>query len=279
MTWVKLDDQFPTDPKIVGLPPTAVTLYVFGLCYSSANLTDGYVPDAVIATWGVNKWRAAADVLCAPPRSRVGQGSDEVETRSLWSRLDHGYQIHNYLLHQRSAAEVKKLRETRATAGSKGGKAKASRSTLGKQTPSKVLGEALAETEAETEPSSSPPVTDTRRSADLPNPEDEDFVERTLTATFDLMAEQTLDRVRAEGQTVHNAAGWKRKAAANFAETHLEAALHYLGNRTAGRYYDLHVELAEQLDPRCGPADGGAKRAEQQRLATLHQLHPDQGAA
>lgn len=107
----------------------------------------------------------------------------------------------------------------------------------------------------------------------------EQFIERTLTATFELMAEQTLAIHQAEGHTVHNRTGWLRTTTTNLAEQHRTQALHEIEGRTTGRYYPLHVELAEALDPRCGPEDGGRARAEARRAETLTRLTADQGAA
>lgn len=267
MTWIKLDDSFPDNPKIVEAPPGAVTLYIFGLCYASRHLTDGHLTRSAVAKFGVHKWGRSADVLV---------------TLGLWEQTDNGWRIHDYLDYQRSAEEVRKLSEKRASAGRKGG-AKAKQ--VAKQTGSNVSSKQQAEAEAEAEPSSSPPtgtsVTEPNGAASGGEEETrEQFIKRTLHDCYELMAEQTLDRIRAEGQTIHNPTAWKRATAANLATEHHEAALHHLGNRTTGTYYDLHVELAEQLDPRCGPADGGAHRAAMRRDETrARTLAASQGAA
>lgn len=137
------------------------------------------------------------------------------------------------------------------------------------------------ESETENRPSSSPPVTSPAQRPEKVNPEDDrdGFVEQTLTATWEFMASQTLDRVKAEGQAIRNPTAWARTAAANFAEQYRDRAIDLIGSRSSGTYYDLHVEIAEALDDRCGPPDGGAARAEARRQATLAYLHPDQGAA
>ena len=45
MTWIKLDDGFPNNPKIVGLSDHSFRLYIAGLCYSGKYLTDGFIPE------------------------------------------------------------------------------------------------------------------------------------------------------------------------------------------------------------------------------------------
>ena len=44
MPWTRLDDQFHTNPKVTGLPDPAFRMYVNGLVWSVANLTDGRIP-------------------------------------------------------------------------------------------------------------------------------------------------------------------------------------------------------------------------------------------
>jgi hypothetical protein len=43
MTWIKLDDNFPDNPKIRGLSNEAFRLYIELLCYCGRLLTDGYI--------------------------------------------------------------------------------------------------------------------------------------------------------------------------------------------------------------------------------------------
>lgn len=109
MTWVKLDDQYPQHPRIVGLSDAAFRAHVTGLCYCSAFLTDGHIPRAVVA-----KPKAAAELVSA----------------GLWEPTDDGWMIPTYLDHQRSRAEAEALSLKRQTAGKKGGKAKAAAKQL-----------------------------------------------------------------------------------------------------------------------------------------------------
>lgn len=97
MTWLKLDDSFPDHPKIVGLPDRAFRLYVRGLCYSAHYLTDGWLPEDVVASWIVTRRGA----------SRVGSVALKcLEERTLWHRRPHGWRIHAYLKWNPSSTEV-----------------------------------------------------------------------------------------------------------------------------------------------------------------------------
>lgn len=44
MPWVKLDDHFPSHPKIARAGGDAAWLHVCALCYCGAHLTDGEIP-------------------------------------------------------------------------------------------------------------------------------------------------------------------------------------------------------------------------------------------
>lgn len=44
MAWVKLDDGFFRNPKVVSVGKDAKFLYVAALCYCGANITDGRIP-------------------------------------------------------------------------------------------------------------------------------------------------------------------------------------------------------------------------------------------
>lgn len=249
-SWIKLEDDFFTHPKAAGLSTTAVTIYLRAICYSSQHLTDGRVPLKVIASWGYARWRHSLDTL---------------STCSLVTMSDECMVIHDYLDYQRSAQEVRDIREKRASAGSKGGKAKAANS---KQTSSKLLDSALAE-QSRAEPPSVPPPTSPAPAA---NDEEE------LIRIWQYMAEHDLEVAQANGATIRNRAAWLIAAARNRAESHRTAALAELDARPAGIHYPRHIEIAEALDPAVGPPDGGAARAAARRAATLRALDGGEAA-
>lgn len=112
MAWVKLDEKFPDHPKVSAAGPLASWLYVCGVAYCNRMLTDGFIPAAQV--------RRLADV----------DNSDELAARlvtaGLWEETDDGFQIHDYLDYQPSRKHVEAIAQSRAEAGSKGGKQKSS---------------------------------------------------------------------------------------------------------------------------------------------------------
>ena len=90
MTWIKLDDGFPNNPKIVGLSDHSFRLYIAGLCYSGKYLTDGFIPEAIVTQFG---------------------DPTELLEKGLWEETFDGIQIGNYTEYQTPKAEVEKKRE------------------------------------------------------------------------------------------------------------------------------------------------------------------------
>ena len=106
MPWVKLDDNFPRHPKVLGLSDAGFRLYVTGLCYSAQYLTDGWVPQTAVMAG----------------RRTV----TELVTRGLWHEDPDGtgYTIHDYLTYQPSRDYVETLRQRRSDAGRKGARSR-----------------------------------------------------------------------------------------------------------------------------------------------------------
>ena len=97
MTWIKLDDGFPSNPKIVGLSNAGFRLYIEALCYSGRYLTDGQIPAPALA------------------RLQCVEASDELIEAGLWARAEDGIEILSYMEYQTSKTEVLIKREqTRA---------------------------------------------------------------------------------------------------------------------------------------------------------------------
>jgi hypothetical protein len=105
MPWFKVDDSFHAHPKVLATEPEALGLWVVAGAWSSAHLTDGFVPTHAL--------------------SRLLPGSDELArklvTAGLWRRTKGGYQFHDWSEYQPSANDVKTMREKRANAGRIGG--------------------------------------------------------------------------------------------------------------------------------------------------------------
>lgn len=160
-TYVRLHDGLTDHPKIVDVGGEAAWLYVSILCYTSRQLTDGLVPRRLVRrlTDLANPEALASALL------RVGLLHEGVHDcpRCPLGGPDN-YVVHDYLEHQRSAAEVAELRAKRSAAGQRGGKRsgetrraaanteaneEALASHLVKQTRSKTEAETETETERE----------------------------------------------------------------------------------------------------------------------------------
>lgn len=149
--FIKVHNGFPEHPKTVELSDKAFRHLVELWCFCSRNLNDGRLTNGQAAKYLTNKTRRE---LVA-----VGFINEDAD----------GIDMHDYLDHQQSAQEVSDLRERRAEAGSRGGKAKASRLAsargVAKQTPSKPVADTDTDTDTGEGASPSPATraeTDTR---------------------------------------------------------------------------------------------------------------------
>lgn len=110
MAWVRLEDDFALNPKIVALSDGAFRLYVVTLCYANRFLTDGYVPEPVLSQ------------LIRGATKRI---TKELLASGVWTVTRGGYRIHDYEQYQPLRADVLARRADRARAGRAGGLAKA----------------------------------------------------------------------------------------------------------------------------------------------------------
>ena len=80
MAWVRLHDGALTHPKVVGIfdPRRPFDLWMWGLSYSQAHLTDGFIP---------------ADAL---PRG-CAKAVQTLIKRGLWHTANGGHKIHDFL--------------------------------------------------------------------------------------------------------------------------------------------------------------------------------------
>jgi len=102
VSWVRVDDDMPDSPKIVPLSDAAFRAYVTSICYSSRNLTDGFIPGKKAREF-VGKTKVLLEL--------VG---------TLWEITDGGFNIHDYLIYNPTRAEVEGLKDVRSKAGAKG---------------------------------------------------------------------------------------------------------------------------------------------------------------
>jgi len=100
MPWSRIDDDFYDHPKIVAAGPCGIALFVCGLSYCNRYLTDGFIPAAQ-----VKRLIDVDDPL---------ELAEHLVSVGLFEPADGGYQIHDYLDYNPSAAETKRQREANA---------------------------------------------------------------------------------------------------------------------------------------------------------------------
>jgi hypothetical protein len=101
VVWVKLDDGFVRHPRMVAAGLHGRALFIAGLCYCGAHLTDGRIPKAAIPMLV-----AEAGVKAATWRTLIDVGS--------W--IDHGdhIEVHDFLVYNPSRDKVLGEREAGA---------------------------------------------------------------------------------------------------------------------------------------------------------------------
>jgi len=100
MPWVRIDDQYPENPKVVAAGHLAAWLDVCAMAYSNRVLTDGFIAKSMV-----------------PRLSSVPQPmkrAAELVAAGRWFEVDGGYEIHDYLKYQKSREQILKEREQTA---------------------------------------------------------------------------------------------------------------------------------------------------------------------
>ena len=135
-TYITLHDGMPEHPKVEALSDAAFRVLVDLWCWCSRNRTDGRVPAAV---WGKRApKRIQRELLNAPSGYHPCVEPDEA-----------GVRMHDYLEHQRSAAQIDELKQKRAEAGKRGGKAKARATASARANAKQPRSKDVAETDTE----------------------------------------------------------------------------------------------------------------------------------
>lgn len=108
MSWFKLDDQFPTHPKVMRAGTDAAWLFVAGGCYCAKHLTDGKIPKAAVST--LTTLRGGVKLAAVLVRE------------NLWHDLGDEYEVHDYLVYNPTREKVENDRRAAAERRTKGGK-------------------------------------------------------------------------------------------------------------------------------------------------------------
>lgn len=272
MAWVKLDDQFFAHPKILAAGKDGQVLFIAGLCYSAAYLTDGKIDRSVLP------------VIAATARVRGAKSASRLVEVGLWHETDQGWEIHDYHDHQPTAEVELKKRADRAEAGRRGGlKSRPSGSKAGSKP--EANSEANGKGNGTPSPSPSPKYPPHPPSGSEPEtppevagagaPTEEELTE----ATLDHLAAYDLQRARADGTVIRNETSYL--AALRKTRTALRPAIHEAITTTNST--DPSV-IAELVDPDCEPLDGGRARAqaqarESQKILDEYEAIGEQGRA
>lgn len=114
MPWLRLDDEMGEHRKVrraMKASRAAIALHTFGLLHCARYLTDGFVEEAYVDD--------VCDDARMTPRERRA-AIDALEQHDLWSRVDGGWRIHDYLDYNPSRAEVEDKRRRDADRKAKG---------------------------------------------------------------------------------------------------------------------------------------------------------------
>lgn len=133
-TYIRVHDGMPDHPKVEPLSDKAFRLLVSSWAWCSRHRTDGCI-------------RASVWLGRGTARART-----ELVDAGLVEALDNGdVLVHDYLEHQRSAEEIAELSLKRAEAGSRGGRARASKQAKRQASARASAKQTASKTQADTE--------------------------------------------------------------------------------------------------------------------------------
>lgn len=102
-TYVKIEDDMNLNTKVRSVSLAARWTYVASICHSGRTLSDGVV--------------STADLGLVDGTPKIAK---ELEAANLWERVSGGWYVHDYLLINRSRAQVEEIKRTNAENGAKG---------------------------------------------------------------------------------------------------------------------------------------------------------------
>lgn len=94
MRWLKLDVNFASNPKLIAVGPHAAYVYIRGLAYCVANLTDGMIPKKEARRW------AGKSVLQRLITIHPGQHNP------LWFDIGWAFNVHDFSQWQETKEQV-----------------------------------------------------------------------------------------------------------------------------------------------------------------------------
>lgn len=138
MAWVRLDDQFASNPKVLEAGPLGMALQVAALCYCNRHLTDGRLSRPAAATLltfegiGMHMWQGeiagggedACWQLVATELVDVGVWHEPGHDCAECPPIQSGYYLHAYLDFQPSREQVETERKAKSAAGKRGASAR-----------------------------------------------------------------------------------------------------------------------------------------------------------
>lgn len=98
--WFKLDCNFADNPKLQAVGIHAAWSYLRGLAYCMSHLTDGAIP-----------YKVAHQIASKQSIKRLTSIRIPGEF-PLWLNSGSGYQVHDYLKHQKSKAQIEQRRKS-----------------------------------------------------------------------------------------------------------------------------------------------------------------------
>jgi hypothetical protein len=130
VAYIMVESSVRTHHKFLQAGPEASWLWLCGLGYCQEGLTDGFIPTDALRYLGVDK-----------PKRLVGK---LVESR-LWDSVPGGWQMHDYLAHNKSAEQVRATMRKRGAGGYLGGRPKSETLKVNLQGSDEGLGSGAVE--------------------------------------------------------------------------------------------------------------------------------------
>ena len=107
MSYVRVESSVRTNRKFLQAGPAASWLWLCGLAYCQDTLTDGFIPGEAIQYLGIER-----------PYKLI----TKLVESGLWEEDANGWHIHDYLAHNKPAAEINRIKNERREGGKLGGR-------------------------------------------------------------------------------------------------------------------------------------------------------------